>query len=120
MNASVIQAIIDGSLSASLTFPKVIELLQKENVVSYHIDFLRHEARYYSANGESLVRPIAHETHAISQAFSAEKVQAAIRRSQAGQINYQQFIGEACAAGCVYYIVYLNGRNVVYLCRNGE
>ena len=53
------------------------------------------------------------------QKFSAEGVQAAIRRSQAGLADYSEFLKASAAAGCAYYIVYFGGRKVRYLGKDG-
>ncbi len=43
-----------------------------------------------------------------------------LKEIQTGKINYEEFCSETKASGCSYYIVYINGRQVHYMGRNGE
>jgi uncharacterized protein YbcV (DUF1398 family) len=56
----------------------------------------------------------------IGAEFSPERVEAAIRASQRGEINYPQFLGQTMAFGCVGYFVQIAGRRALYFGRNGE
>jgi uncharacterized protein YbcV (DUF1398 family) len=55
----------------------------------------------------------------VAAEFSAEKIERINQRVQAGQACYPDFVKEGTAAGCAYYIVYLNGKKVRYSSRDG-
>lgn len=120
MDEPTIQGLIDRSLRKAITFPEILETLQKEGVESYHVDFLRDEYRYYAKNGESFVTDVALLHDTVAPVFSAEKIENINKRVQSGQAGYSDFVKEGAAAGCAYYIVYLYGRKVRYFGRDGD
>lgn len=119
MNRAVIQTLISKSLARQNTFAEILATLAKERVESYHVDFLRNESRYYATSGESLVTEVALVHDGVAAEFSAEKIERINQRVQAGQAAYPDFVKEGTAAGCAYYIVYLNGKRVRYFGRDG-
>lgn len=120
MRKEIIQEIIDRNFLGTITFPEVLEILSKERIESYHVDFLRNENRYYGMNGESLVMEVIHSQSQIPEKFLIEQFKMVLMKIQAGKINYEEFCSEIKASGCAYYIVYINGKQVHYLGRNGE
>jgi uncharacterized protein YbcV (DUF1398 family) len=118
--ASIRDFRIQESLNGTMTFPQVVGKLLEQGVESYHVDLTRSENRYYDAGGESAVIEVPHRTHLAAADFSPEGVHAAIRKSQAGEIKYPRFLEEISQAGCVYYIAYLAGKQVIYFGRKGE
>lgn len=120
MNKEVIKNTIEMSLAAKITFPQVVVELIKEGVEFYHVDLLRNENRYYSANGESILEKVNLDHSAIAKEFSAAQVESAVRKIQAGNSTYAQFMKEISDAGCVYYIANLSGKNVCYFGRLGD
>lgn len=120
MNKSVLTEVIQNTLDAKITFPQVVGTCIQEKVESYHVDLVRNEFRYYNSQGESLVVTKDMTPSRANDNFSAESVVAAIRASQAGEIKYKEFIQRILAAGCVYYITYIDGKKVVYFGRKGE
>lgn len=119
MNEPLIQELIRKALAKEITFREILATLGKEGVESYHVDFLRNEFRYYATNGESLVTGAALPHDGVAADFSAEKIEGINQRVQAGQAAYPDFVREGAAAGCAYYIVYLNGKIVRYFGRDG-
>lgn len=119
MNDALIQELIEKALARKITFPEILAILNKEEVESYHVDFVRNEVRCYTKGGESFAvnAPFVHQ--GVSDDFSAEKLEAINRRVQSGHASYADFVREGTAAGCAYYIVYLNGRLVRYFGRDG-
>ncbi|MGA7915480.1 MAG: DUF1398 family protein [Candidatus Acidiferrales bacterium] len=120
MNQAVFQELIAKALAAKITFAGILAALVREGIESYHVDFLRNEFRYYAKNGESFVTPAALVHDGVAAEFSAEKLEAINKRVQAGQAVYADFVREAPAAGCAYYIVYLQGKKVRYFGRDGD
>ncbi len=119
MNLAIIQELIGKALAKEITFREILATLGKEGVESYHVDFLRNEFRYYATNGESLATSAALLHDRVAADFSAEKIEGINQRVQAGQAAYPDFVREGAAAGCAYYIVYLNGKKVRYFGRDG-
>ncbi len=119
VNKILIQGLIDKALAKSTTFREILATLRREEVESYHVDFLRDEYRYYAKNGESFVTsvPLVHD--AVAAEFSAERLHAINRKVQSGEAWYPDFVKEAAVAGCAYYIVYVNGGKVRYFGRDG-
>ena len=120
MDKIMIQAVIDKALAKAITFPEILATLSKEGVESYHVDFLRNEYRYYARNGESFVTNVTLVHDGVASEFSADKLENINKQVQAGKAWYPDFVREGAAAGCAYYIVYLNGRKVRYFGRDGD
>ena len=120
MNQTAIQELIDKALTRENTFSEILARLLREEIESYHVDFLRNEYRYYARNGESFVTKVALVHDGVAAEFSAEKLEAINKRVQSGQAEYPDFVREGAAAGCAYYIVYLHGKKVRYFGRDGE
>lgn len=119
MNQALIQELIRKTLTRKIPFPEVLATLKEEAVESYHIDFIRNEARYYAKSGESFTIAVPFEHKGVGLEFSAEMLEAINRRVQSGQAAYADFVAEGTAAGCAYYIVYLEGKKVRYFGRDG-
>ncbi len=120
MNKTVIQEVIDKALAGKITFPEVVATLMREDVESYHVDFLRNEFRCYAKNGESFVTSVALVHDGVAGEFSAEALERINKRVQAGQASHADFVREGAVAGCAYYIVYIYGQRVRYLGRDGD
>lgn len=119
MNTTVIQSLMPRALSRAVTFPEILRTLSEEGVGSYHVDFLRHEARYYGEGEDNLVVSVPFSHGPIPGEFSAERLASINARVQAGEAAFADFVREGTAAGCAYYIVYVAGRKVRYFGRRG-
>ncbi|MGA8406530.1 MAG: DUF1398 family protein [Candidatus Acidiferrales bacterium] len=120
MNQALIRQLIAKALAATISFPEILQSLAKERVESYHVDFLRNEYRYYATGGESFVTEVALAHGGVGREFSAKKLESINKRVQARQASYADFVREGTAAGCAYYIVYLQGKKVRYFGRDGD
>lgn len=120
MRTQIIEKTLEQTLKGQIVFPDVVATLVGEGVCFYQVDLLRHEHRYYDANGASFVTQDSLQDLVSGGPFSAEKIKAAIRQSQAGQLKYPEFMKEIGAAGCVFYVAYLDGKNVAYFGRTGD
>lgn len=116
----ILQECASGSLSGSITFPKVIEKLMDCGVESYHTDLYRLEVTYYLLDGDSHVEKMATNYVPVGQTFDAQTVAATIKESQQGQITYRTFLDKILAAGTTHYNVYLVGKRAVYVGRDGS
>jgi uncharacterized protein YbcV (DUF1398 family) len=120
MNITTVKETIQLSWEGKITFPQVVGMLLKENIESYHVDFLRKENTYYPLNGDSHRETVPYHSFVAEKKFSAEAVATSIRKIQSGKINYQNFVEEVMSAGCIYYIAYLAGKRVIYFGREGD
>ena len=120
MNPELFKDVIQGAFDNTLSFPEVVGRLLKAGVASYHVDLIRAENRYYFESDETHVSTVPFQHPKAAELFSAEKVAGAVKAIQQGKINYQQFVDQIMAAGTVYYIAYLTGKQVIYFGRKGE
>src|SRR5688572_23895805 len=108
------------SLEGRITFPQVVARLAQTGVERYRADLVRLEKTYYDAPGASHVERMDIARLAIGATFSQDDIVTAIRLSQQGAIDYQEFLRRVTAAGCVGYFVFITGRRAVYFGRGGE
>lgn len=120
MNPELFQEVIQGAFDNTLSFPQVVGRLLNAGVDSYHVDLIRAENRYYFGSDETFVSTVPFEHPKAAGPFSAEKVAGAVKAIQQGKINYKEFVDQIMAAGTVYYIAYLTGKQVIYFGRKGE
>lgn len=116
----VVNECAQGALTGGLTFPEIVGRLSAIGVERYHADYSRQEITYYFPNGESIVAPTPHSSHATAIEFSSSAVEAAVLQSQRGEHTYLEFLRKTMAAGCVGYFVQITGRRVLYFGRHGE
>ncbi len=109
-----------GSLEGTMRFPDVLKALGEVGVTHYHADFLRSEKTCYLRSGESHVGALPMPAVEIATEFSAGQMAAAVKASQQEGLPYPEFLVRARKAGCIGYVVYLDGRRVVYSGRTGE
>jgi uncharacterized protein YbcV (DUF1398 family) len=120
MNIDVVQEAFHRSHRGQITFPEQAKMLADAGIEAYHVDLARSEWRYYTPSGESHVE-ISSEQHApAADNFCADSVQAALLNIRQGTTDYPKFLEQILAAGCVYYVAYLAGRQVIYFGRKGE
>lgn len=119
MERLLIQELTEKTMLGRISFPEVVRALAEAGIESYHIDYLRGEARYYGSQGETLLTPFG-EAKTVAKEFNALRIQSTIKRIQAAEITYPEFAAECAAAGCSNYIVYIGGKMVKYLGRDGE
>lgn len=117
---SVVVACTRDSDAGTSRFPEIVARLAAAGVERYHADLVRAEKTYYLPNGDSEVVPDAALHVAPALAFTAAGVDAAVRASQAGSIDYREFCRRIAAAGCTGYFVSLSGRRALYYGRTGE
>jgi uncharacterized protein YbcV (DUF1398 family) len=118
--ASALRDCTLGSDAGTMIFPQVIARLATVNVERYHADLVRAEKTYYLPDGTSHTLACHKLDTPPATPFSAAGVEAAVRAVQAGAIDYKEFCRRIAEAGCVFYLVSLNGRRAVYYGRTGE
>jgi uncharacterized protein YbcV (DUF1398 family) len=117
---SIIQITFSRSNEGSIHFGQVVEALLSAGVESYWVDYRACRTTYYLPNGQTYSLDMVAPQAGIARAFSAPDIQAAIRAAQQGEVLYPEFKRRSQAAGCIGYMVWLQGRHVSYYGRNGE
>jgi uncharacterized protein YbcV (DUF1398 family) len=117
---TVISECAEASSEGRIRFGEVVARLTEIGVERYQVDFVRRDTTYYLPDGYCEVVPFHQNGGVPAETFTGSGVEAAVRRAQAGTINYQTFCELALAAGCVGYIVSMAGKRVVYYGRTGD
>ena len=121
MNKHVLEECEGLSFGGKAAFPEVIGRLAADGVERYCADLVKLEKFYYSAEGQSEVVTMPFQyAPAIGMEWSLNKIRAAIRDIQVGDIQYPEFLKRIMSAGCVFYDVFIHGRKVIYTGRNGD
>jgi uncharacterized protein YbcV (DUF1398 family) len=120
MNTDVMRSMLRESEAGTITFPEVITALAAENIEGYSKDLIRREVTYYLSDGSTHVEPLTLTAHSVPQTFLEDALVAAIRAAQRDEVRYPEFIVRAMEAGTAAYRVFVNGRRVLYLGRNGD
>ncbi|QNM95436.1 DUF1398 family protein [Chitinimonas koreensis] len=108
------------SHAGTIDFGSVVRGLAAAGVASYHADYRRRETAYYLADDTVHALHLPAPDIAIADGFNAEAVAAAVRGAQRGEVAYPDFMRLTMAAGCVGYLVWIDGRQVQYFGRRGE
>ena len=103
-----------------LTFPEVLSKLIELGVESYHADYRHQSTTYYLSDNQAVCVPLPLPAISIPTGFDETAVVSAIRGAQSDTVRYPKFLELTMAAGCIGYIVWLNGRHVSYFGRQGE
>ncbi|GAA0335036.1 hypothetical protein GCM10009087_51720 [Sphingomonas oligophenolica] len=123
MNQHVIETLEQCTCAAddaSLRFPEIVAKLMEAGVEQYHADLLRAEKTYYLPDGVTHISKCAPVATLFATAFDAAGIAAAVRASQAQEIDYTAFCERVAAAGCTGYFVSMAGRRALYLGRTAE
>jgi len=95
-------------------------MLIAAGVERYHVDLVRGESTYFMPDGRS--RRVSYDAIEARPAdtFSGDGVLAAVRSIQAGRTKYVTFCHQIMEAGCVGYLVSMQGKRAVYYGLSGE
>lgn len=123
MDLAVRQTIEDcaaASHAGTRNFAEIVAALAARGVESYRADYRLRSTAYYLPSGETHAVELPVPAIEIGERFDQEAIVAAIRGSQAGRIKYPEFVELSMKAGCVGYVVWIQGKNVTYFGRRGE
>ncbi|MFZ6653749.1 DUF1398 domain-containing protein [Undibacterium sp. TJN19] len=109
-----------ASYAGTMSFGAIVGKLMVAGVESYHADYRHADTTYYLPDGETMVIALHAPAIPVAENFDTAALQAAIRGAQAGAVKYPEFLQLSMAAGCVGYLVWINGRHVIYFGRRGE
>ena len=102
-----------------IAFPAVVKALMEVGIERYHADLVAGRRTYYLPDGDFEVVD-GHKTGGAAREFSPERMEKAVRASQAKDIGYREFCRLIAAAGCVGYFVSLAGRRALYYGRTAD
>jgi len=124
MNANnkheLIRQTFEASQAGTIHFGQVIAALMSVDVESYFVDYRTRQVTYYFPNDEVFSLNYEAEHEVFGQSFVQTDVKAAIVGAQKGEVMYPEFKKLTQKAGCIGYFVWIKGRHVSYLGRNGE
>jgi uncharacterized protein YbcV (DUF1398 family) len=120
MDIAVIEECTRASHEERITFGEVVGRLIAAGIERYHVDLIRGESIYFIPDGSSHRVTYKPVDVRAAESFSADGVLAAVRAIQAGRTKYLAFCRQIMEAGCVGYLVSLQGRRAVYYGRGGE
>ena len=117
---TVINSTFEMSNTGEIHFGEVVQQLISIGIESYSVDYRRGETTYYLPNGNSLRLKFDAHPEKISKNFDAAKIKSAILQAQSGTVMYPEFKYLTYEAGCIGYIVWINGKKVQYFGCNGD
>lgn len=119
MNIEVLKQCTHLTDKDNVPFPEVVRRLHEAGVESYYADLLGSTRTYYGKNTAYTVNCLEKHSTKAADAFSAEEVVHAIRQIQAGKVLYSKFVEKIMDAGVICYLVFIDGRRVIYFGRRG-
>ena len=121
MNANQITHIVNNSHKLNLSFPEVLGKLMEAGVEYYHVNYITLQHSFYSSEGAVVVVPLPFENFcSVASDFDETALKASIYDSQNNNQAYRQFSERAAQAGVQGYFVFLRGKRVVYMGRQGD
>jgi uncharacterized protein YbcV (DUF1398 family) len=121
MNTEIITKVARDTLAGTIAFPDVVRQLVATGVEYYQVDYVAMRKTFYSADGDTVMTPIAYEgLPAVARDFDAAKLRAAILDSQRHGQKYRDFTRRAMEAGVQGYFAFLRGQRVTYFGRAGD
>ena len=121
MNTEIITKVARETLAGTIAFPDVVRQLLATGVEYYQVDYVAMRKTFYSADGDTVVTPIAYEgLPAVARDFDAAKLRAAILDSQRHGQKFRDFTRRAMEAGVQGYYAFLRGQRVTYFGRGGD
>lgn len=117
---SIIRSTFEASNLGTIHFGQVIGQLISAGVESYHVDYRSGRTTYYLPDGSTIDFTFERPHQGIADAFDREAIRDAIKGAQQGSVMYPEFKTLSQRAGCAAYTVWIAGRHVVYLGRQGE
>ena len=117
---STIRDTFEASNQGTIHFGQVIGQLVGAGVESYHVDYRSGRTTYYLPDGSTADFSFERPEHGIADAWDGDAIRAAILGAQQGRVMYPEFKRLTQRAGCAVYTVWIAGRHVVYLGRQGE
>lgn len=112
---SQIEEVIEKSVQDKWEYPKTFAALQAAGVEFYEVDVATHRT-IYQGYGQKIDKMVGNSKKClpIASIYDENQLIETIRRNQAQQITYEEFLAGIAAAGVVKYIVNMRERTVNY------
>jgi len=121
MDSNIIRKTDEDSQAGKLSFSEVVQKLVAAGVEYYHVDYVGLRQTSYGADDSVVVTPVNYEgLPPVAKDFAADDLRAAIVDSQRNGQTYRDFTRRAMQAGVQGYFVFLHGKRVLYLGRQGD
>lgn len=120
MNIQVVEESVRLSTEEKITFPEVVDRLEKAGIESYMANILASNTVFYEEQETYEVPLNIKAERNVATTFNQENIVQALRAIQAKKIGYQEFIKQIMDAGVIYYLVFIKGKKAIYFGRNGE
>lgn len=121
MDTQIIQKTALKTLAGSISFPEVVGDLLRAGVEYYQVDYIGLRKTFFGPGGDVVVTPLTFEAlPPVAVDFDIAAVRAAIRDSQRNGQPFRDFSRRVMAAGVQGYFVFLRGKRVMYLGRQGD
>lgn len=121
MDIVAIKELIDASLDKKIYFDDFAEQAMSFGVRQIVLDLVKREHVFYGDDDAYFVYQLPDDYEfAISEAFDAEAVQAAINNLDTQKISPEDFMHAASRAGVMIAMAFLNEKRCVYLGRTGQ
>jgi uncharacterized protein YbcV (DUF1398 family) len=110
-----IHAVYAKARDEKWTYPQLFNALRDAGVERYEVDVPNHKITYFGAQ-TSIVHPAPEgfKELPLGTKFDVDALKAALKKTQAGQSTYEQFLTEISAAGVPFYRVDMKPRTVTY------
>lgn len=97
------------------SYPQLFNALKEAGVERYETNVLTHEITYVGGGLTIKFPPPAEfQTLTLGSQFDEPLLKKALKRVQAGETNFAEFLAEIAAAGVPYYRVDMRPRTVTY------
>jgi uncharacterized protein YbcV (DUF1398 family) len=120
MNESIVKEMTRRSFAGDIKFPEVVRQLAEAGVERYLMDFATRMKITVGTDGSAYTYVYTFDGGQIGDAFDETGVVSALRATQRGEIQYQEFLRAVMKAGCTGYAVMITGRRALYFGRRGE
>jgi uncharacterized protein YbcV (DUF1398 family) len=121
VNADEIRKLAEATLAGSMPFPEIIGHLIAEGVEYYRVDFVARSFAFYGVNGGIVVAPLSLDPlPPVAILWNLAELRTAIRDSQQNGQKFHMFCERAMKSGVQSYFVFLKGKRVTYLGREGD
>jgi uncharacterized protein YbcV (DUF1398 family) len=121
MNTATIQQLATATLEGSMPFAEIVGRLIARGVEYYLVDYRTRQFTSYGVVGGVVVAPLPFEAlPEIGVNFELSSLKTAIQDSQSRGQKFRDFSARAMSAGVQSYCVFLRGRRVLYLGRQGQ
>lgn len=121
MNATHVARLATATLSGTMPFPDIVGKLLADGVECYRVDYRALQFTFYGVDGGVVSAPLVFEgLPDVAESLDLIALRSAIHASQTEGQRFRDFCCRAMLSGVQSYFVFLTGRRVIYLGRQGD